>query len=478
QALALPLGFALFWSDSFLPPFKHMIAQAGQLATFRASYLLELAGRLVNFWMLGALVVLLALHLLLARKLRMASFALLALAAACAEPLWQHPAALPQAAGDATLSVAGGQAADNAAPTAAALDAALNRFYADESKRRVAFPAAMERKTPFDVVYLQICSLAQDDLDYAGTAGHPLWNRFNLRFSNFSTGASYSGPAAIRLLRSGCGQPKHEDLYKPTDGACYLFDDLKRAGFEPQWLLNHSGVFGNFIGTIQTNGGMSMPPLKFPDAAVAMRSFDDQPVQDDYDVLAHWWAQRLKDKTPQVSLFYNTVTLHDGNRLPGAPRMDPRESFAVRSKKMFDDFGRFFDLVQASGRRMVVVLVPEHGANVRGDKMQISGLREIPSPAIALAPVGIGLINLQPSAPLPPQLVVSDPTAHLAISHVVSQLLINSPFDNPPQDWKPYVTDLPQTNFVAENEGMIVMRVGTRYYLRNPDTSWVEYSTQ
>ena len=43
--------------------------------------------------------------------------------------------------------------------------------------------------------------------------------------------------------------------------------------------------------------------------------------------------------------------------------------------------------LEASGRRAVVVLVPEHGAALRGDSAQIAGLREIPTPAITLVPV-------------------------------------------------------------------------------------------
>ncbi len=37
--------------------------------------------------------------------------------------------------------------------------------------------------------------------------------------------------------------------------------------------------------------------------------------------------------------------------------------------------------------------MPEHGAALRGDKMQIAGMREIPTPAITLVPVGIKVIG-------------------------------------------------------------------------------------
>lgn len=44
---------------------------------------------------------------------------------------------------------------------------------------------------------------------------------------------------------------------------------------------------------------------------------------------------------------------------------------------------------------MVVVIVPEHGAALVGDKMQMSGLRDIPSPNITHTPVGIKLIGMK-----------------------------------------------------------------------------------
>ena len=43
---------------------------------------------------------------------------------------------------------------------------------------------------------------------------HEVLKQFNIRFENFNSATSYSGPAALRLLKSVCGQPSHEDLYE------------------------------------------------------------------------------------------------------------------------------------------------------------------------------------------------------------------------------------------------------------------------
>lgn len=473
QLLALPAAIALLYYDSYLPPFSRLLAQVDQLAQFRAPYLLELAGRFVDLRLLMLLATALLVHQALARKLRMSTFALIALLAAAVAPLLQHPMGAAIAAGNAPVPNAAGHTDD--APIAAQLTAQVDEFFRKESGRRVTFPGPIERRQPFDVVYLHVCSLAQDDLDYVDARQHSLFRRFNLVLQNFNTAASYSGPAALRLLRSGCGQQRHDALYQRDPPECHLFADLQQAGFETQWVMNHDGRFDDFAGTVRAQLGRKVARQTFP-APVTMHGFDGSPIQQDYALLEKWWQQRLASPAPQVALYYNSISLHDGNRIDGGTHRGNKESYTARLNQVLDDFGRFFDLVQASGRRMVVVMVPEHGANVRGDQMQVSGLREIPSPAIALAPVGVQLIGWPAGAALPAQAKIEQPVSHLAVTHIVAQLLLNSPFETPPPDWNVYVRDLPQTDFVAENEGQLVLRHDERYYLRNPDGSWVHYA--
>jgi hypothetical protein len=48
--------------------------------------------------------------------------------------------------------------------------------------------------------------------------------------------------------------------------------------------------------------------------------------------------------------------------------------------------------LEQSGRKVAVVMVPEHGAALTGDKMQMAGLRDIPSRA-SPRPVGVALLG-------------------------------------------------------------------------------------
>ena len=60
---------------------------------------------------------------------------------------------------------------------------------------------------------------------------------------------------------------------------------------------------------------------------------------------------------------------------------------------VLNDMATFVRQLEQSGRKAVVVVVPEHGAALLGDRMQIPGMREIPSPSITHVPVGIKLVG-------------------------------------------------------------------------------------
>jgi hypothetical protein len=141
--------------------------------------------------------------------------------------------------------------------------------------------------------------------------------------------------------------------------------------------------------------------------------------------------------------------------------------------KFLDETESFMQKLEKSGRRAVIVMVPEHGAAVRGDKMQIAGMREIPTPAISLVPVGIKLIGGNREGE---GLLVDQPTSYLAISHIVERMLEQSPFDNASFNPSDYVANLPNTIFVSQNETTTVADSLGQYYLSRGDTKWADYA--
>lgn len=469
QVLAVPTGVALLYVDSFLPPIQRLFQTAGDLTTFTPGYLVELVGRFINPGAVAMLVALLLVWLLLAHRLRMSTFALLGIVCVPLVTLVQQlsPVRTP-----------GGAVAADAAPevlTQEALTTRLNAFYAAEAPRVTAFPAQAQGPA-FDVIVLHLCSMAWDDVAFVDQRNDRLFGRFDVLFSQFNTAASYSGPAAVRVLRASCGQTPHEALYTPLRPECALMGNLARAGFDLHWALNHDGEFGTFAGDVERNLGA--PARRFTDAGVKVtqRAFEGSPIQDDYGLLSAWWAQRLTDPRERVALYYNSTSLHDGNLIEGVGRLPVKESYERRLKQLLSDLNRFIDLVQSSGRRAVLVVVPEHGAAARGERLQISGLREIPTPAITQVPVGIKLLG--PQWPAAPQQLLGEPASYLALSELLARWTERDPFTDGPAVLPETLRDLPRTEPVSENEGTVVMRAGAGYQMRGPDGVWSAYEPE
>lgn len=472
QVLAVPAALALLYYDSWLPPVTRVLQQTSTLAAFDAAYIAQLLGRFINLRVCLILLVMFAVYLLLSLRLRMRTFAVLAMLSTPVVAMLPRLAVLKPG-----VAAASGSTGETAAVDLSdvALDRRLDEFFASEKQRRVEFPKLLPDEAPFDVIFLQICSLAWDDLRDVKLQDAPQLKKFDIRLSAFNTAASYSGPAAIRLLRAPCGQERHASLYSPAPDGCYLMQDLQRSGFEPAWVMNHDGKFGNFSADVHERGGLDAPQQWYAELPVVQREFDGSAIESDYTVLSHWWQQRLANPAPHIALYYNTASLHDGNRLVDSAALPVQQSYEVRAARLLTDISRFLDLIEKSQRRALVFLVPEHGANVRGDRMQISGLREIPTPAITLAPAGVAIVG--PEVKHGEPIVVGGPTSLLAISELLARLLAKDPFGLAPAALSEVAHDLPQTPFVAQNEENIVIKVGDQVMLRQPGGGWTPYAS-
>ncbi|MDD5033496.1 MAG: cellulose biosynthesis protein BcsG [Methylococcaceae bacterium] len=473
QLIAIPVGVVLLYHDSWLPPVSRLIEAAPNLASFSGAYRLELMERFFNGQIVAELLALFMVAGLLSLKLRISSFVLLTLLAA---PQLSALASLNSAPQQSCANLCPGQARVEKPQTQQAqdadLDTALENFHAEESRRQVIFHKP-KAAPAFDIIILQICSLAWDDIDFVhGDAS--FLKRFDLLFTRFNSGSSYSGPAVIRLLRGNCGQQQHDKLYQDTQPACYLFNKLAEFGFTPNLLLNHTGDFGGFLHDIQDHGGLNIAPIHNLGAVTYLNSFDGTPVFDDYDVLSQWWTRRQSQSTSPVALFYNSSSLHDGNRVPGAKKLPNVEFYRIRLKRLFGDVGRFMTELEDSGRQAVLVFIPEHGAALRGDKIQISGLREIPTAQITLIPVGVKFIGI-PKDAISSQIVVEKPSSYLALSDLLARLIEANPYAGNWGDFLPQLERLSITEYEAENEKTVMMSKGERYFMRTPDSTWMEY---
>ena len=470
--LAIPFAVALFYYDTWWPPFVRLLAQPDVL-DFSPDYLLELLGRFVDWPLLGLLALVVLAYVLLKPWLRLTTLSVLGLLglslASLPWPQGWRPTAVAQAA-QSEVAVPQGPA------DAATLNAYLQDFHRQESARQTQFPATAAHAAPFDLIVLNICSLAWSDLDQVGLRENALLSRMDVVFDRFNSATSYIGPAAIRLLRASCGQPAHTQLYQSTPAECHLFEDLGRLGFRSELAMNHDGHFDDFISELRQEGGLDAPALDIASMPRGLEAFDRSPIRRDRDVLQSWWQRRQGESDSRVALFYNTITLHDGNRIVGADGSSSKADYRARASLLIEDISGFIDALQRSGRRAMVVIVPEHGAGLHGDRMQIPGMREIPSPSITHVPVGVKLVGMGGDAAASP-LHVAAPSSYLALSELVSRVYAASAAgDAAHYDWNALLRDLPQTAPVSENEGAKVLTYAGKPYVQLQGKSdWMPY---
>lgn len=488
--IAIPIGFGLFWHDTWLPGPESMLSQGSQVAGFSADYLLDLATRFINWQMIGGLFVLFIAWLFLSRWIRVTVFVVgimvwlnVLTIVGPAFTLWptSQPTATvattggtaaPTLATAGTTPVVGDMPAQTAPPTSENLNAWLASFYAAEEKRQTRFPSQLAADAqPFDLLVINICSLSWADIEASGLSTHPLWKHFDIVFKQFNSATAYSGPAAIRLLRASCGQTSHKNLYQTAGAQCYLFDNLAKLGFTQQLMMDHNGVFGDFLKEVRENGGMQAPLMNQAGLPPVLLSFDGSPVYDDTAVLNRWMETEATRQGQRTATFYNLLPLHDGNHYPGVRQT---ADYKIRAQKMFDELDAFFTQLEKSGRKVMVVMVPEHGAALQGDKMQVSGLRDIPSPSITHVPTAIkffGMKSPHQGAPIE----VNQPSSFLAISELVVRVLDGKIFTQESVDWDNLTNGLPQTAPVSENANAVVIQYQNKPYVRLNGGDWVPY---
>ena len=480
--LALPIGVGIFYHDTWLPGIESIRAQGGQVFSFTLDYWLELLGRFINWEMVGAGFVMLTLYLFIAQWLRFTPWILLALLWLWLSPLVGDPFASRDAVAASTVtSPQSGstprqvsmteQLDQSAPPTNENLNTYLDDFYREEQDRLVRFPSALPADaTPFDLLIINICSLAWSDVEASGLTEHPVWRHFDIRFNHFNSATSYSGPSSIRLLRASCGQTSHQGLYVTAPSQCLLFDNLARLGFDKQIAMDHSGAFGNYLKDLQQYAGLDITPMGKEGLAHDLASFDGEPIYRDDALFGRWLSEREKNQAARNMTFFNLIALHDGNRYAATRQVAP---YKARLKTLLDQLDDFMTTLEQSGRKVAVVVVPEHGAALAGDRMQMPGLRDIPSPSITLVPVGVALLGTRAQHEATRN--IDTPSSFLAVSELVSRLVGGNVFGTDTIDWDALLSGLPETPSVSENQGAVVLEYQNQFHIKLGQGDWVPY---
>lgn len=478
---AIPAAVALLCWDAQLPALPVLAAKLQAVRGFSAAYLWELTQRAVPLKAILWGVALFAGYSIAAVRIRFTSVVFAGMGIIALLPAG---AALPPQPPSEFLARAGEPSAE-AAPvidipaSGAVAPALLNAALADgvdaERGKVVSFDRAGIAQ--FDLIILSVCSLSNDDLYQAGPS-FPAWlGQFDLVFRHFNSAASYSGPAVLRLLRATCGQVHQAELYrKPYIEQCHLFENLQSAGFRPSLLLNHDGQFDNFLEQMQSLGGVGDRVLDNHGAQPIMTAFDDSPVRSDGTLLTQWWRS-IRSDDGFHALVYNTISLHDGNHVPGLGNRSP-VTYAPRLRQLTRDFDALFAQIEASGRPTVVVLMPEHGAALRATDLQMSGLREIPTPSITEVPAAVRFFGFPAWRSTAKPVHIDAVSSYLDMMLVLGEALREGPSHFAPESLATLAPSLPSPPWVAENEDTIVYRAGSRSFERNATGAWTELSAR
>ncbi|HEU4383769.1 MAG TPA: cellulose biosynthesis protein BcsG [Anaeromyxobacteraceae bacterium] len=440
HALAAAAGVALLWRESWLPSPARAARLLGETGGVSPAYAIRVLAGAVNLVDVLVVLALLAASLVLARRMVLAP---LAFAAILSVPLF------------------------GASRGGAGVATEIDGFFDAESRRSVRFPERAAGED-LDVVLLHVCSMSWDDLRQSGLDQTPFLRQFDLLLSSFNTVSSYTNPSAIRLLRAPCGQARHTDLYRTTRRECYLLDALGRAGYQTWSAVDNDAPSYRFVEDIQAHGHADAP-LALDGLPVRQVDFDGTPIHDDGALLARWLEARGRSAARRAALYADLTTLHSGAHDAGDDlwwQRSRKELYREAGLRLFANLETFFRALQASGRRTLVVFVPEHGMALAGASFQPADVREIPLPSITTVPVALKLVG--PGLPPTParQATVAKPTSYLAIAHLVASAL-EAPALRPEALFsEEALARIPETRFVAENEAAMAVRVGDQVLWR------------
>jgi cellulose synthase operon protein YhjU len=451
-AINLILGLAILWYESWLPSASKSLSFFEQGALPNVEFISQFLFRLLNLKEFLILITAFILCLLAdRRRIRLTPVVVLLLFVVSFQNFYQPKGKVNQA---------------------------VQAFYENESRRKVSIDDKLSREQ-FDIIIVHVCSLSWDDLREVGLENDSFFRQFDLLMMGFNSVTTYSAPSAIRLLRAPCGQGRDKDLYQDPGSDCYLVDDFKKMGYDIVYLLNHDGKFASFSYDVQKFAHLPNPiyPTQLP---VQAYGFDNSLVYNDYSVLEHGWKIREASRADKSFLYYNSISLHEGTRDYGSQNestIDRKGKYKRSVTKLFEDITRFIHLVETSGKKSIVLFVPEHGTALRGSRFQPAGLREIPLPQITTVPVGIKIIGKSEKQVSVQQEIVSTPTSYLSLAYLLSHFMNQNPFVTNIHASREWIESIPQTAFLSENDHAKIFKIDQDFVLEAEGKPWTKISS-
>lgn len=120
----------------------------------------------------------------------------------------------------------------------------------------------------------------------------------------------------------------------------------------------------------------------------------------------------------------------------------------------------------------MLVVVPEHGAALAGDKLQFAGLREIPSPSIVSVPTAVKFIG--PNVKSRELIEVTDTVSYFSLSELINNAVKSDVFSGAtPVDR--LLGSTRSITKVAENQDTVMMYIKGEPYIQLDGGEWTRY---
>lgn len=478
----------LLYSESWLPSLSSFFNNLDNLRDFSVAYYLDFFASAINWDMVSVLFVMLVLYYLTKDWINITACTVITFLACFVGPLiWHNIAPLMPIrqivvaqSGDVqstTVKKTEAEVPQNeltVAKSPLSLDDWLSNFYEDQLKQQVNFPDAVSPdQTPFDLIFLNICSLAKDDLVASGINLQAFEKHFDIVYEKFNSATSYSGPATIRLLRGACGQRSHRRLYEGREPECEIVTQLQGIGFHPFFYMDHNGEFEDYIGGLRERAGLSTPLSPIDQLPRQYTAFDGSGIVRDSAVFDKWLKDIEQKKGNSVTLF-NLVSLHDGTRDALDKQSVP---YKPRAELLIKDIENFMEELQKTGRNIMLIVIPEHGAALRGDVVQMARLRDLPSRRITDIPVMVKFFGANmPHVESP--VLIKETSSYQSLSEMVKRVITSNFFASKQSlgSIEELTSNLPKTDWVAENSGSIVLERDGQDYVRIGDGQWLPYA--
>lgn len=477
RALLVVLALALLYHDSYMPTFSQVSTMVDDGPAGRVLYFLQTLAEMVDMRLLGTFAVVFVLSLFFSSTLHYSTLIVAGFAYIAAGSMQfsftvaqeHQEEALNAVAASPDIPPQTGEA------NSATVESYVKTFLEFEKNRRTEFVEGLpEHFASFDVVVLNICSLATDDVEAAGLLNHKLFSRFDYSFDAFDSVSSYSTPSSMRLLRMNCGQETEAQMYSQRRSECELLNSLEQLGFQSQVFFDHNGKYGDYLKTLHDLAGLPERLYPLDKLNVTYRAFDGSPIYSDHDLFEAYAVEMGKSVASSVVTFMNILSLHDGNRKPSENR---GMAYEPRLKTLLDDIDYFLTALEQGRRRTLLIMIPEHGAAIRGDKMQIAKLREIPTDKITRVPAMVRFVD--PEKPAAPHTEsVKGQYSYLALSELIHRAVENNVFSGDHALARPadIMIDLPQTAYVSEATNAWFMNFqGKNFFRFKTDDDWSLY---